>query len=184
MFVGVTDSSVLPHGPNVALDGLRKSHERLHHAIDQVLRGGGGGPVWIALSEALYWIAALDDHFAGDDYWSERISTEGGRSVGGLVYARNMHAHELVSAGEAQFTIGSSSVQTYPPGEAPQPGRGTVFSTQLLWVGLNSLPAPERREKHGRDQMYADRVGRRPLSHPVNDAIAWFDRVIASQRYG
>src|SRR4051794_15427977 len=50
-------------GTALGLEGLRSAIERLHLASEQILSGGGATPSAIALGEALFWIAALDDYF-------------------------------------------------------------------------------------------------------------------------
>lgn len=97
----MTDVMPLPHGPEAALNGLREAVSRLREAVSSVLRGRAGyESIWIALSEALYWIAAMDDRYRGTSYYFSRRDKDAcGRTVAGLVYARNRHAHELVSTG-------------------------------------------------------------------------------------
>jgi hypothetical protein len=173
----------LPHGPEAALNGLREAVSRLHKAVHGVLNGRGGGEaIWITLSEALYWVAAMDDRYRGDDYFLRRNQDPGGRTAAGLVYARNGHAHELVSAGEAVFEVGSPRVVQIPPGEAaPSPGRGTIFSMQLRWVTLDRLPVHERGEKYGRDVFYQNHIAEQPITRPFDDAIEWLERCITAE---
>ena len=167
----------LPHGPEAALNGLCEAVTRLRDAVNRVLRGETGEAIWIALSEALYWVAAMDDHYnKADDYFSRRAEDPVGRTVAGLVYARNSHAHELVSAGEAVFDIGTPRVIQIPLGEmAPPPGRGAIFSMQLRWVALNLLPLPTQKNQHDRDVFYQDNVAEQPIAQPFDDAIEWFE---------
>lgn len=180
----MTDVLPLPHGPEAALNGLREAVSRLREAVSGVLRGRAGyEAIWIALSEALYWVAAMDDRYRGAaDYFSRRDKDAGGRTVAGLVYARNSHAHELVSAGEAVFEVGSIRPVQIPPGEtAPPPGRGPWFSMQLRWVTLDRLPLPAHVERHGRDVFYQNHIADRPITHPFDDAIGWLERCIAAE---
>ena len=55
----------------------------------------------MALSEALYWVDWLDDQAENtvSNYFAQRYNDPRGRTVGGLIYVRNMHAHVLVSTG-------------------------------------------------------------------------------------
>lgn len=180
----MTDVMPLPHGPEAALNGLREAVSRLREAASGVLRGRAGyEAIWIALSEALYWVAAMDDRYRGADYFSRRNKDAGGRTVAGLVYARNSHAHELVSAGEAAFEVGSiRPVQIPPGGTAPPPGRGTFLSMQLRWVTLDHLPLPPAHVKqHGRDVFYQNHIAERPITRPFDDAIEWLERCIAAE---
>lgn len=179
----------MPHGPDAALQGLRQAVARLDDSPRKLLSGEGGAQAWIALSEALYWVAALDDHASklGACYFKTRDADPVGKTVGGLVFARNIHAHELVTTGEASFQMGSPRIKLTPPGEPVPKGRGTLFSVTLIWIPLTNLPArpavvsrkqqdPRGADPHGRDLMYRDRVAGRPLALPFVDAIAWFDR--------
>ena len=111
----VTDVMPLPHGPEAALNGLSEAVSRLRDAVSRFLRGGTGEAIWITLSEALCWIAAMDDHYKADDYFLRRAEDSGGRTVAGLVYARNSHAHELVSACEAVLEVGTLGSYRYHP---------------------------------------------------------------------
>ena len=169
------DVMPLPHGVGVAVEALGAAGGRLKTAVGQVLRGGGGKPVWMALSESLFWVAAIDDELRHHpDYYADRAASEEGRTVGGLVYARNRHAHELVSTGHAVFRVGQGRVVVTPPGEQPPPpGRGTLFSMQMSWAPIDHLPASQKRETHGRDAMYSERVAERPLTHPIEEALTW-----------
>jgi hypothetical protein len=145
-----------------------------------MLRGGGGGHIWIALSEALYWVAALDDWAKSPDeesYFKRRALTPEGRTVGGLVFARNAHAHELVTAGEAEFEMGTPVIRTGPEASQYSGGGGTLFTVRFKWVALEKLTA--RDKNHGRDRMYDERVAGRLLTEPFKDAVAWFEAMIA-----
>jgi hypothetical protein len=176
----VTDVSPLPYGPTEALVGSREASARIDAPIDRIFTGGGGALIWRALSEALFWIAALDDQGrALPGYDARRDGEDGGRTVGGLVYARNRHAHNLVTAGEAEFIVPAPTVIQMPPGEpaAASSGRGTVFAMRARWVPLVALPPPDRPERHGRDAMYDGHVAGRPLREPLDEAAAWLDTV-------
>lgn len=123
------------------------------------------------LSEALYWVAALDDHYGAAEYFSQRNEDLGGRTVAGLVYARKSHTHELVSAGEASFEVGSFRVVQTRPGEIEPPSRRSTFlSMQLRWVTLDRLPSPAQKERHNRDVFYRDHIAEQPITHPFHDA--------------
>lgn len=180
----VLNSWPLPHSPPIAIDGLRRAVTRVDNASGGVLAGGGGSPVWIALSEALYWVAALDDYAepAVADYFPRRDNDADGRVAAGLVYARNRHAHEVVSTAEAAFEIPRITITMTPAGQpSPPPGRGTLFSVQLRWTPLAELPSSGAVERRGRDKMYDERVAGRPLGEPFGDAVRWFERVFGEQ---
>ncbi len=151
---------------------------RLHDGGAGLGKGGGLVPIVIALSEALFWVGALDDAARRRNdqaYWSQRDNEPHGRAVAGLLYARNFHTHELISTAAANWEMGTATAFVTPPGEAPRPpGSGTLFSVQYVWEDLARLPLPAITEKHGRDRLYDDHVANRPLSHPLDEAAAWF----------
>jgi hypothetical protein len=179
-------------GTALGLEGLRSAIERLHRANEQILSGSGAAPSAIALGEALFWIAALDDDFktsAGPGvYFKARSEDHRGRTVGGLVYARNMLGHGLGTTAGMQFEVHPPTIvqegSTVTVKWARLPGReyssenhGTVFSTQLLWVALGDLPeAPE--DPHGRHEWYAKNVAGAPLSSPLEVAREWFEECL------
>lgn len=171
----IDDVSPLPHGPAEALTALHKATARVAAALDGIFSGEGAGPIWAALSEALFWVAALEDEAErAPGYFTRRNADPGGLTVGGLVYARNMHAHELVTAGEVEWVVGSVTAVLTPPGEPPpEPGRGMIFGVRLRWVPLSKLPPPRETEKHGRDEMYRDHVEGRLLTEPLHAAATW-----------
>lgn len=174
----MVDRDALPSGPKVALLGLRGAMLRLKDGGAGLVKGGGSAPIVIALSEALFWVGALDDEARrGDEraYWSQRDNEPYGRTVAGLLYARNFHTHELISTAAVNWEIGTATAFVTPPGKAPRPpGRGTLFSVQFVWEDLARLPLPALRERRSRDRLYDDHVASRPLSHPLDEAAAWF----------
>lgn len=173
----MADVDPLPHGPKEALRGLAHAIERLIDANRQLLTGGGGGPVFVAMAESLFWVAALDEQGrkrGPSDYVRRRDAEPVGRTVGGLFFARNHHAHELVSTGEVAVHAHGLSAHVGP--DLPPPGRGTIFSIQLRWAPRSALPNKDRRhpEKRDRDLMYDLQVAERSLTLPLLDALGWF----------
>lgn len=168
----------LPHGPDIARQGLRRAAQRVRDGVSGSLRGGGFAPIVIALSEALFWVGALDDEAKASNeeaYWSQRDNDPLGRAIGGLLYARNFHTHQLISTAAANWEVGTGTVIVAGPGEAPAPpGRSTLLSVQFVWEDFPKLPLPVIAEKRGRDRLYAQHVAGRPLSHPLGHAETWF----------
>jgi hypothetical protein len=153
----MTETDSLPRGADLALRGLELAHGRLREGVNKYLRGEGGALVAVALSEALYWIAWSDYYGLKhvNDYSQKRDSSPGGRTVGGLGYARNFEAHELISTTD----------DAWP--EIP-----------LRWTTFLNLPAPKRPERRGRDQMYDEKVAEQPLSQPIAYARAWLEAIL------
>lgn len=178
----MVDGDPLPHGPNVARQGLRGAARRVKDGVSGLPRGGGSAPIVIALSEALFWVGALDDEAKASNeeaYWSERDNDPLGRAVGGLLYARNFHTHKLISTTTANWEIGTATGIVTTPGEAPRPpGRSTLFSVQFVWEDFPKLPLPGIREKRGRDTLYDQYVAGRALSHPLGEAETWFSQCL------
>ena len=178
----MVDGDPLPHGRSVARQGLRGAARRVKDGVSGSARGGGFVPIVIALSEALFWVGALDDEAKASNeqaYWSQRDNDPLGRAVGGLLYARNLHTHALISTAAANWEIGTATGIVTTPGEAPpRRGRSTLFSVQFVWEDFLKLPLPERTEKHSRDRLYAEHVAGRPLSHPLGDAETWFSQLL------
>jgi hypothetical protein len=179
----VSDEDVLPHGPEVALRGLKGGVQRLHAANEGLLRGGGGVPISIALSEALYWVAALDESLrkSTNAYRTRRKADPSGEAAGGLVYARNLNTHRLVSPGRMESTMGTPIVQRDPGGAIRVIwGEGGIFAVQMLWRPFEDLPLPDTRfpERQGRNEMYRRAVAGRPLTVPLDAAVDWFTRAL------
>jgi hypothetical protein len=137
----------------------------------------GAAPVTIALGEALLWADALDNHLERAEgaaaYFDRRAGHPAGRAVGGLVYARNFQAHELVGAASASFEAKTPLI-THEAGKLTVSGLG--FSIRLMW--RDGADLPPRAERWERDAMYEERVAGRPLSHPIDEAIDWFDSAL------
>lgn len=170
------DETPLPHGPDVALAALDAALERLRTANAGLLRGKGGAPIWIALTESLLWVAALDDRFRRTvpDYFTCRAADACGRATGGLVFARNMHVHELVTTGAAVFIPGTARLVITPAGEPrPPPGRGTALTIELRWAHADGAILTGARDRQHRDAMYRECVSGRLLSEPFADAVVW-----------
>ena len=190
---GVSDAA-LTGGPELGIGALEAAIARLREANSRVITGGGAGPVAYALGEAMFWVAALDNHFKGSvpDYWDTRASEEKGRTVGGVIYARNALGHGLFVAGAVRFQAhpptlvrGGDKVTLrwarLPGRDYGSPDRGTAFSAQLIWVDLANLP-PVSGTQHERDQWYSDHVAGRPVSHPLNDAADWYRTLAGLER--
>lgn len=184
------DAETFEGGPELGLSGLEAAIARIHEANRNLLTGGGQAPIARALSEALFWTAALDDFFATDQgaekYWTARAGDADGRTAAGLIFARNMLSHGLHVAGAIQLLVHPPTLMregdTVTLRWARLPGRdygsgdrGTVLSFQLTWVNISQLPSPTS-PQYGRDEWYRDLIAGRPLTHPFDSAYRWFSR--------
>lgn len=172
------DTNPFPSGPAVAFVGLRDAASRLDTASSTYLsRGEGAVAVAAAMSEAIYWVDTLDEYARERgpmaDYVARRLADHGGNAVGGLVYARNFHTHELLTAGEEAYQLASVRPILHPDVAWPPPRRGPWLIIRLRWTSLAGLP--KKPDKNQRDQMYAAAVERRPLSEPIHKAIDWLN---------
>jgi hypothetical protein len=170
----VDDDTRLPDGPDIGLRALLEAIARAHPSSGPITRGEdalyGESRVSASVVEALFWIAALDDHFQGvaPDYFNRRDSEPGGRTVGGLVYARNLGGHGLHAASAVRYEVGAI-------------GSGRpLLSAYFRWAQLADLPKPGRTEKRDRDRMYEERVAGQPLSEPLRVAHEWLKAMHAS----
>lgn len=120
----------VPHEPDVALDGLRAARGRLDDARSGLLRGRTAGWIVIALSECLHWVNPLDEEAArrSTDYRSRRNTDPDGTVVRGLLYARNFHAHSLITS----------------MARVEQDMSADIPTLRFAWEGLERLPEPER----------------------------------------
>jgi hypothetical protein len=193
-----SEDVALASGADLGIGGLGAAIERLQEANRGIASGGGEAPIARALGEALFWIAALDDHFRGNrgagQYWPMRAADERGRTTGGLIYARNMLGHGLHIAGAIRFKTYAPTVEQsggnvtvrFPrlaDREYHAPNYGTFLSIQMLWADLAALPTPLG-PQHGRDEWYRDHVAARPLSQPLRVAREWFERLSAPKPLG
>jgi hypothetical protein len=120
------------------------------------------------------WIAMLHVH-AHDMFRQEYYTRRNAEApvVGGLLFARNFHAHDLaVDTDEIAFTFGRVRLFSASSGRpSPQSAR-RPFDVALRWVAFAELPQTGKRE-HGRDLMYRDNVELRPLTDPIDEARVW-----------
>lgn len=165
----------LPDGPDVALVGLTKAVARTPDALVGVFRGRGAAPVTVALGEALLWVGALDAYGTRltPDYLQRRDADAQGRAVGGLVHARNFQAHQLLAAAAGVL---SGSTPEVVRGGGNLTITGLALTASFNWVAAADLPV--MRNAQGRDVMYDQHVAGRPLTDPLDDAVAWFSALI------
>jgi hypothetical protein len=143
----------------------------------------GAKAVAIVVGEALWWVAALDDFFRielGDHRWFRlRDGHPDGRCVAGLLYARNLHSHQLSPLGCLTDDLRPRAPErptARPANLGPNDQWVVVPPIRILlaWRQLSDLPSPGKPENHGRDGMYAQRVATRPLAEPLQDALSFF----------
>ena len=178
----------LPDGRDMGMRGLTEATQRMRDAMSETLIGRGAAPVAIALGEALFWLAAVDDYFKNlcgeTTYFQQRAADEGGRTTGGLVFARNMLGHGLNTASAIRFDLpaptliqegGDLTVRwaRLPGKDYGAPNRGTAMSIRFVWARLDELPKPTG-PQHDRDAWYAELIAGKALSAPLDVAAAWF----------
>jgi hypothetical protein len=135
-------------------------------------KGTSAPGIVTSLAEALWWVAALDDHheaaFGSVDYFQTIRVGDGGETVAGLVWARNLVGHELVTITTLFETLLTSGDDQLTWG-----GERLTWGTPS-WLLRADLPAPRRKENHARDQMYDKHVAGRPIAEPFTVAHDWF----------
>jgi hypothetical protein len=157
---------LLPGGPQMGLYGLGAANARLDDAMSPDQPLAGYAPVETALAEALFWIAALDNHFQGVDptaYFRRRKRDDRGRTVAGLIYARNRAGHGLEVA-----VLLHRSISVGTDGEL-------TGAVELTWAPLADLP--KRPDPRDRDELYDQHVAGKPLPEPLKVALAWFEAI-------
>ena len=165
---------------DIALFGLRQAIERMGIAAVGMFKGEGQRAHLASLGEALWWIASLDDHckhIEGESaYFTRRDADGAGQTVSGLIYARNLHGHNLAPL--ATIATHSEAAPLRLPYRENGPHAQVIQSSTavmtLVWRELSHLQAPTKAERHGRDQLYSDHVAGRPLRDPVADGLAFF----------
>jgi hypothetical protein len=156
--------------------------QALRAALERVRSRRNDTPhVEIAATEGLWWCAALDDWHArriGESkYYRSRDGHPQGRVVAGLIYARNLSAHQLALV-PGFLDIGEPLI----PFEEIREGEGSISwgrqPVEIRWMPFERLPSPDLPERQGRDRMYAEFVGGRPLEEPLRDALAFFEDLV------
>jgi hypothetical protein len=108
-------------------------------------------------------------------YFTFRDADINGKVVAGIVYARGISSHlDVVVAaieGRRPFTLGRS---TLGGGDTLQ-GPGV----KLVWRPFTELPAPQKRETHGRDALYRQRVEGREVIDTFKEVRSFFTAVKA-----
>ena len=150
----------------MAVEGWRDARRRLSVAMTPTSSSNPNIP----LAEALYWLAAIEDDAQGktptesDSYFATRDASTNGKTVGGLIFARNLVTHELL------IPIKPEPVGAYgaaPYGTAPYGG-----GTQWRWKSRIELGSPI--DKHGCDISYDDHVAGRGVGAPLQAAEDFF----------
>lgn len=136
----------------------------LDEARDRYAKASGFMPSFIPLSEALYWIAVLDEGFRAEaGYETARQQHSDGAAVPGLRYVRNFHTHEFVTsleqAGGLALPISlPASIRSY-----------------VRWRQPDDLPQPTRVTRHTAAQQasYAEDVARNDPRVTLRRASDW-----------
>lgn len=167
---------------SLGMAGLRAAIDRLRASGDDI------GAAQLAVAEAAYWVAALDDvaraACAGGStaYYAARRANSRGRVVAGLIFARNLTTHQLV--GTYGLTWKPAAVRVMQDGawkEAKMKVRtegGWVEATPKVargtWKDRAELPAPDWPEKHGREGDYDTAVAGKDAVTVLQDALSFF----------
>jgi hypothetical protein len=157
----------MPYGHRTALVGLGDSLERLHEALAAGLSSWSIPRVGSSLTECLLWIGALDAFGRGNIATYDSLRNAHAPVVGGLAFARNFHAHQLVSTADSLLTFDvRDEGHWFGPIAA-------VREYDYRFAALADLPPSGQREKHERDLMYAQHVASRSLYAPIGEAHSW-----------
>lgn len=167
---------------DIAAFGLEQAIDRLRRTGRGMFRGEGQRAHIASIGEALWWVASLDDHCQHLEdkapYFARRDADQLGQTVAGLIYARNLHGHYLAPLAMIAQHSEPQPVRQ-PPADAAPEAQMVQLDTAVLtlvWRELPHLQVPTREERHGRDEMYSDRVAGRPLFEPLVDALTFFTR--------
>jgi hypothetical protein len=145
-----------------AEQGLREALDRLDSRINDQATGD---PL-ISLAEALNWAYSLEDWHrkklkaAGiGDYRIRRDNGPDGGVTAGVIYARNLVAHQLTEVG-ALVDVYTGDLY-----------HSDIYQGAWRWRPFSQLPKPEpgHEEKQGRDQKYIDHVQEEPLLDRMRD---------------
>lgn len=134
-------------------------------------RADDGFETWTAAVEGVWWALALDDVLlatVGPAYRLAREVDPDGRVLQGLRWLRHRHAHEIVVTGaggpKRDFFDGGPTGLFY-------------ISPSNRWMPSDSIPAALDKSANLRP-LYDETVAGRPLDWPLQQCIAWFDRVL------
>lgn len=140
----------------------------------------------IAAGEALWWCSSLDDcHRArianAGAYWSHRNASEAGKTVAGLLYARNLTGHQLVTV-PGFVTVGPPLIEPTLVWDEEQQCwcRVGLEPVELRWLPLSALSRPTKPERNRRDTYYSKYVGDRRVAEPLEVALDFFSRIVWS----
>jgi hypothetical protein len=189
----VTDEklSPMPGGVAAMRTALHLAVERIHPAtsaiwwdsVDERIRNvpealANAEPVTAAVADALAAVAALHAFYGAPDYYARMASDSGGRTVGGLVYVRNLLAHGLHAGHVLAHRELPAREVLGQEWEAPAPEveQLPMVAFQFRWAPFASLPTPDPAfaERHNRDVWYRQHVDGEPLSSPLHVAEDWF----------
>lgn len=143
------------------LDGLVAASGRL----DASRLKKDEGDSFIAISEVLIWVMALDERFAKVDgrYAASRRGDEFGRAIPGMRHAWNLLKHADLTG-----LVRLSDHGTAWPIQWP----ATWF--ELLWKPLEALPRmPERQRSPSQEAAYREHLAGHPVRLTLGGAIAF-----------
>lgn len=166
----MVDRLGFPEGLDFSLKGATAAVERYRSEM------GRRDAMAFAISESLWWIASVDKAAQQQKgYFDRREQSPEGRTVGGLIYVRNLHNHQLRAAAAIDVSVGPVKVITGNRSPAQVPGATPTgfYRESYRWSSLTDLPDPQIDERHRRDEWYEERVAGRPISHPLEEAIEW-----------
>ncbi len=149
------------------LEGLERAAARL----EQSRRSRNECDSFVAVSEALLWVMALDDRLKGDGrYTSSRAKDDGGRAIKGMRHAWNLLKHT-----DLERLIDLSDHGAAWPMQWP----ATWF--ELRWKAIADLPTLKTGK--GQAAVYESDVAGRPVRLTLGRAIAFVRQEAARRGY-
>ena len=157
----------------------RRAEEGLHQALDRLEERIGdatlGDPL-VPLGEALNWLYSLEewhrrqlDSVGVPDYYARRSRDPDGRVAAGVIYARGLVAHQLADVSALVVGVYPSVFPSVFPG-----------GQQWRWRPFSELPAPGKKELHGRDDRYKQHVQQQPVMTTMRAAERFFTSTVPS----
>ena len=143
----------------IAEDGWRLARTRLDESTEPDRAN-------IALAEALYWLAVIEDDEKSPDrstYYAQRLASQDGQVVAGLIFARNFITHQLLLPMSRETLLGGWGTSMF--------GIGVIDDWR--WKSLADLGNPIERE-HKTHLLYESFVAGQDPATPLDAAARFF----------
>jgi hypothetical protein len=152
--------------------GLAEAYKRL---TDRIGDPAAGDPV-LSLAETLTWCYALEEHLrqgrgGNAAYFLTRDADPDGQALAGLMYARGLVTHSLVTTAQLVDVLQPPAMRSLPGERGGRVMHSAGLISSYRWKPLAKLPLPGRPEKNGRDAFYDLHVADRPLVQPLFAAM-------------